>query len=502
MVMMSSQDDLTDPWPHPPRAASSPPPPLSREWNSGTLARDPTLLSSQDSATAMPKSQDDHTLSLRPDDTYGSRSQDDQFRMPTSHSQPDFHLDIQEAKLVGKKDDMMMSSGSQNAHEDYRMSPKPFRKSFSVTSPSSSFSGAHQPQQQQLSSKETHSPPRGKGRRDSAEFRKSDSLHPSFRTGGGGGSERSSVSSTDMEHHLQHRDFLEEAMAKRGAGQQPDWAHPPPPMMGGLPPTLWRPPYMMPGEYGYPVMVDPRLEQQQQQQQQRSGYLSLQHKDSLRGRHPPGYMQRPHPRGGGGGQYLGEELHGGGLLMRSKSHDRALDEDPAHHMMQPGPGHYPGPYGHRQPVFDEGSGMEYYLSQPTQSFDRHPPHPFHHPTSSMMGYDMKVMMGGPSGYALSQPIPVGMYGGGGGGGSRHSSGSFSSVDRKGRPHFADRHAPLNDLELNEEEELEEVGGGGGGRGGRSNSPFKRDYRTKSIYGDGLVFGKWMERLDNSYDMVG
>ena len=106
-------------------------------------------------------------------------------------------------------------------------------------------------------------------------------------------------------------------------------------------------------------------------------------------------------------------------------------------------------------------------------------------------------MGGPSGYALSQPISAGMYAGGGGGGSRHNSGSFGSVDRKARPHFVDRHATLNENDLDPCEEDEEEGKGASR--GRS-SPFKRDYRTKSIYGDGVVFGKWMERLDNC-DMV-
>ena len=403
--------------------------------------------------------------------------------MPTSHSQPDFsyHMDPhsqQDAlKHGGGKRDELASSGSQIAVEDFHVSvsPKSYRRSFSGTSPGASSL---------LHTKESRSPPRSK-RRGSQEIKGSDSFHgrqdpawgrggqqPQLQPQGGVRSERSSVSSNDTsEHHpQQHRDYLEEAMAKRGQ----DWTHP-------SMPNAWRPyppeylssslPYQPPDRYP----MDPRL-------------LSLQHKDSLRGRYP-GYAPRPHPRGG---QYPGgeEQPH---TLMRSRSHDRALDEEPR--FVQPG--HYPGPY-HRPQMFEDGPSVDYYLSQPTASYERPPPHPFHH--NPMMGYDMKVLMGGPSGYTLSQPIPMGMYSGGGGGGGGGSRGSsFGSVDRKGRPHYGDRRTTQNENELDPCEEEDEEERGAGTRV-RSSSPFKRDYRTKSIYGDGLVFGKWMERLDN-YDMV-
>ena len=94
---------------------------------------------------------------------------------------------------------------------------------------------------------------------------------------------------------------------------------------------------------------------------------------------------------------------------------------------------------------------------------------------------------------------MGMYSGGGGGGGGSRGSSFGSVDRKGRPHYGDRRTTQNENELDPCEEEDEEERGAGTRV-RSSSPFKRDYRTKSIYGDGLVFGKWMERLDN-YDMV-
>eukprot|EP00731_Ephydatia_muelleri_P034560 Em0065g21a len=486
MVMMSSQDDITDPWHQPHPRASTPPPQLTRDWHSGgNLARDP-VLSSQESAIVLlsSKSQDDHTPSLRPDESFNGYSQEDQFHIQPSHSQSDFNYQSDRGRDMpkhGKRDELLSTSGSHgNApSEDYRTSPRAYRRSFSGVSTTSSTTTAP---------KDTLSPPRGKRRESKPELRVNESFQGRQDVGGGGGrvggaqhvgggihSERSSVSSTDMgDHaHMHHRDFLEEAMSKRGQ----DWTHP------MAPPNTWRP-YMqdfLSTSLPYPndrYPMDHRFEQ-------RSGYLSLQHKDSLRGRYPGGYVQRPSPRGG---QFLsqgvgGEDQHHG--MMRSRSHDRALDEEQPH-MVQPG--HYPqGPYHPRQ-MFDEGANVDYYLSQPTQSFDRPiPPFPYHQ-------NPMVVMMGGPSGYALSQPISAGMYaGGGGGGGSRHNSGSFGSVDRKARPHFVDRHATLNENDLDPCEEDEEEGKGASR--GRS-SPFKRDYRTKSIYGNGVVFGKWMERLDN------